>query len=320
MKFLSTILVLLSVTFSSGAQDKINDMDTELSSVADKVASQIESQGKKKVAVIDFTDLEGNPSGELGKYVAEQLTVDLVMDRTNFSVLDRANLKKILDEHKLSATGLVDPDNAKKLGQFAGVDALILGTVVPKEQNVKLTVKIITTDTAEIIGATKGEFKNDSDVQQLVSKPVVQTDAESPNTPSPKPEKPSIKKEFGDLLVEAQPPVIVADRQYNLTLTFSNKSSTRKLWVTLSMDRDDNFLKGGIVDSDGNSFSSTYEGISGIAYDRYYNGSVTQSTEIKPGESATATIKFVSQRGKDALQGLCDLQVEFLLATDSSGQ
>jgi len=40
----------------------------------------------------------------------------------------------------------VDPDNAKKLGMFAGVDALILGTMVPMNQDVELTAKIITTD------------------------------------------------------------------------------------------------------------------------------------------------------------------------------
>ena len=30
----------------------------------------------------------------------------------------------------MTATGLVDPENAKKLGQFAGVDALIIGTIL----------------------------------------------------------------------------------------------------------------------------------------------------------------------------------------------
>ena len=58
------------------------------------------------------------------------MTVNFVMGKRDFSVLDRADLKKILAEHKLTALGLVDPDNAKKLGQFAGVDALIMGNMV----------------------------------------------------------------------------------------------------------------------------------------------------------------------------------------------
>jgi len=40
-----------------------------------------------------------------------------------------------MTEHKLTATGLVDPENAKKLGMFAGVDALVLGTMVSRVGN-----------------------------------------------------------------------------------------------------------------------------------------------------------------------------------------
>src|SRR5215468_7972996 len=101
-------------------------MDNELSVLAEKLAVPIKEHGKKKVTVIDFTDLQGG-SSELGRYIAEQLTVNLVMAKRDFAVLDRANLKSILAEHKLTASGLVDPENAKKLGMFAGVDALILG-------------------------------------------------------------------------------------------------------------------------------------------------------------------------------------------------
>src|SRR6185437_6709333 len=165
---LNRIIIILSAFILGGtALVRGQDMDTAISNVASNLAAVIQKQEKKKVAVIDFSDLEGR-SSDLGKYVAEQLTVDLVMVRHDFSVLDRGNLRKILAEHKLTSTGLVDPDNAKKLGQFAGVDAIILGTVTPKKQNVAVTAKIITTDTAEIVGAAKVEFKTDDSVQQLI--------------------------------------------------------------------------------------------------------------------------------------------------------
>ena len=45
---------------------------------------------------------------------------------------------------------------------FSGVDALILGTIIPRGQNVAITAKIIATDTAEIVGGAKTEFKADS--------------------------------------------------------------------------------------------------------------------------------------------------------------
>ncbi len=125
------ITISMCIFLCGQAHAQAQDIDTELSNLAGKLATQVNDHGKKKVAVLDFTDLQGG-SSELGKYIAEQLTVNLVMGKRDFSVLDRANLKSILAEHKLTATGLVDPENAKKLGMFAGVDALILGTIIPK--------------------------------------------------------------------------------------------------------------------------------------------------------------------------------------------
>ena len=190
------IIVLLSFVLCSPAFGETQDIDKELSDLAERLVSPIKDHGKKKVAVIDFTDLQGG-SSELGKYIAEQLTVNLVMAKRDFAVLDRANLKSILAEHKLTATGLVNPDNAKKLGMFAGVDALILGTIIPKSQTVSLTAKIISTDTAEIVGAARGEFASDSTVQKLVSQPTKPVEASSENKPPPA----LASQKFGDLLV-----------------------------------------------------------------------------------------------------------------------
>jgi len=149
---------------------RAQDMDTELTKLTENLATKMAAHGCKKVTVLDFTDLQGG-SSELGKYIAEQLSVDFVMTNRDFSVLDRANLKSILAEHKLTATGLVDPENAKQLGKFAGVDALIIGNIIPKNQNINLTVKIITTETAEIVGGAKAEFKIDDIVRQFMSRP-----------------------------------------------------------------------------------------------------------------------------------------------------
>ena len=314
--FLTAVFCLI---MCSCALAQTNDIDTELSNVADKLAAQIKGQGKTNVAVIDFTDLQGGTGGELGKYIAEELTVDLVIDRKGFSVLDRAHLKKILAEHNLTATGLIDPDSAKKLGEFAGVDALILGTVVPKGRTVGLTAEIITTDTAEIVGAAKAEFVTNDAVEGLMSKPAAEAPADggtATNTAPAKPVKPPIKKVLGDLGVEAQPLLIVGGREYRLTLTLANRSPNKSIWVAVSMDRNNNFVNGNVIDSEGSSFASTWQGISGIAYDREYQGYFTKATQIKPGDSFTAIVKFISFEGRPALSGSCQLQLEFLTGDD----
>jgi len=316
-RFLAAILCL----FLCG-NTLAQDIDTELSKLADNLSGQIKEQGKKKVTVLDFTDLQGG-SSELGKYIAEQLTVDLVMDRKDFSVLDRANLKSILAEHKLTATGLVDPDTAKKLGQFAGVDAIILGTITPKDQNIALTAKIITTDTAEIIGAAKAAFKTDSTIQQLQSTAATENNVLSAGGGADlSDDKPKVVKKFGDLCVELQSLKIVNAGWYLLTLNLTNRSASRSLWVALSTTHLGSSVTS-LLDPNGNIFGkSMTKGISfaqvhvqyayGGAMQEYFNPAM----EIRPGDSATAMIAFSSSEGRSPSPGVCTLQLEFFLGED----
>jgi len=234
----------------------------ELTDVATKLAGLINDNSKRKIAVLDFTDLQGG-SSELGKYVAEQLIVNLVMVKSNFSVLDRANFRKLLAEHKLTATGLIDPENAKKLGQFAGVDALILGTITPKNSKIGLTAKIITTDTAEIVGAAKAEFNSDETVKPLlvqVSKPeeVPETDGTKPTTPAAAKPKP-----FGDLQAKVESlKLLPGDNIYGsarLTFIITNTSATTTYGVAVNPDF---YNKFNLSNSRGDDFKATE--VSGI--------------------------------------------------------
>jgi curli biogenesis system outer membrane secretion channel CsgG len=297
------------------------DIDAELGKLADNLAGQIKEQGKKKVAVIDFTDLQGG-SSELGKYIAEQLTVDLVMARKDFSVLDRANLKSILAEHKLTASGLVDPDTAKKLGQFAGVDAIILGTITPKEQNIALTAKVITTDTAEIVGAAKAAFKINDTIEQLQTNVVAAKPSDGAGSSTTgssadiTDDKPRVVKIFGSLVVELQSLKIVNDGRYFLTMTLTNRSPGKSLWVALNS-------RTSLMDPNGNQFGRS--GATGISYAQVhvqygYGGGMQDyfnpAMEIRPGDSAVMTLAFASSEGRPASPGVCNLQMEFYLGDD----
>src|SRR5664279_4954421 len=133
-------------------------LEKEIPAIAGKLSKTLVAKGRKKVAAIDFVDLQGRPT-ELGRFLAEQLSVELA-NAEGISVVDRANIKSILAEHKLSEEGLVKPENAKKLGQFAGVDAILIGTVTSLDDSIILTVKAVSTDTAEVVAAGTIKFQN----------------------------------------------------------------------------------------------------------------------------------------------------------------
>ena len=279
-RFLAPLLciILYGSTFVQA-----QDMDAELSSLADKLALPIKDHGNKKITVIDFTDLEGGVS-ELGKYIAEQLTVDLVMSKRDFAMLDRANLRKILAEHKLTAQGLVDPENAKQLGKFAGVDAIIMGTITPKGQSINLTAKIITTETAEIVGAAKAQFKSDETVEKLSSRAA--NESGSLNSSPPR-TAPLGSQELKGLTFSVDSLMRQEDGDILIGFTIQNTSS--KNAIAIAFQHASNYMKpwplrSSLHAGDGTQYGIGERTVSGIVAERL--------TEIAPGKSAKGSMTF----------------------------
>lgn len=311
-RFYAVILCALLCYRISSAQD----MDAAITKLTEDVAAKIKENGNKKVTVLDFTDLEGH-SNELGKYVAEQITVDFVMTKRPFAVLDRANQKKLLEELKLNASGLVNPENAKKLGMFSGVDALIFGTITPLGKNMNVTVKIITAETSEIIGGAKTKFEADETVQKLTSKPTSDVSGDNHPSSEPKP-KPTIVKTLGELRVELESLRIVNNREYLITMTLTNLNARKSIWAAVSMSTS-TMLNSTITDADGAQYSGSSIDVSGIAADSLQHDGFFHPTEMKPGESFPCTVKLHSSTGKAPSEGQCVLQMDFLVGHNFSG-
>jgi TolB-like protein len=142
----------------------------ELRSSATALAGDIAAAGKKAVAVVDFTDLQGNPI-ELGRYLAEEFSVFLTRARKDFDVIDRTHLKTILAEHKLATTGVIDPATARKMGQIIGADVLLTGTITPFSESVHVAIKLLATDTARLVGADTIDLPKIATIAELLKKP-----------------------------------------------------------------------------------------------------------------------------------------------------
>jgi TolB-like protein len=135
------------------------------------LASELEASGRKTVAVVDFTDLQGCVT-ELGRYMAEDISVSLAKNAKGFQVIDRTNLNVLLEEHKLASTGIIDPATARKLGQIAGVDALVTGTIAPLSDSVHVSAKLLDTKSAMVLGGTTVDMPRTKNVEELLAKGV----------------------------------------------------------------------------------------------------------------------------------------------------
>jgi hypothetical protein len=94
--------------------------------------------------------LQGTPN-ELGRFLAQELSTQLVSASRQVSVIDRANLQVLLRENSLSMEGLVNPSSSRKLGNLTGIDTIILGTVTQLGDSIRLSVRAVSVETGRIV-------------------------------------------------------------------------------------------------------------------------------------------------------------------------
>jgi len=197
-------VIFVSLTFLLSYSGVSTAYENEIRSLSNAMADNIAKAGKKRIAVVDFTDLQGNIT-ELGRFIAEEFSVAIAGAGKGFEVVDRTHLKTIFTEHKLAMSGVIDPATAKKLGQIAGVDALVTGTITPFGDSVRIAVKILDTATAKVIGASSGGIPKTKAIEELLGRGIEGGTIPGSTTTSP-PVKPKAlaKFEVDDFTFEAR--------------------------------------------------------------------------------------------------------------------
>ncbi len=204
--------------------------EKEIEQLSSQMAEKIAAKGKKTVAVVDFTDLEGNVT-QLDQFIAEEFSVALAGVGKGFRVIDRTRLKSIIKENKLAATGLIDPATASKLGKIAGVDALVTGTLTPFGDNVRLTVKVLDSETADIIDSAKSNFAKTQAINELLGKGIFSesaANASAGETKQASDKKAVMSQVVKDILFEVQE-CRVSGNALTCRTTATNKKDDRNI-------------------------------------------------------------------------------------------
>jgi len=159
---LAICLVFLPVVYLNS-----QSLDEGLANLSNQIANEMTQGQKNKIAVIEFSDLNGNIT-EFGKFVAEELITRLFLTQ-KFEVVERELLNKVLEEHELKSTGLIDPTSAQKLGKILGVESIVSGTVTDLGETIKLNARLISTETGKIFAVAAEKLPIDDTVKKLMS-------------------------------------------------------------------------------------------------------------------------------------------------------
>jgi len=179
---IAVALVMLA-TEAARAQKVIGDAAKEL---ADQISAAAAKQGKHKIAVLPFRELEGRAT-VLGTYLAEELVTDLFSTGT-LDIVERSMLDKVMSEIKFSQSGAIDPESAQRVGKIIGVEAIVTGSITDLQSYVGVNCRLINTETGRIFGAAQTKIVKDADLQKILEKSMSETSpTEKPTVSSPAP-------------------------------------------------------------------------------------------------------------------------------------
>jgi hypothetical protein len=181
---------LVLFTFTTHAQ-----YEDQIKGIVQELREKIIQNKAQRIAVADFTDLEGDVT-KLGLFISEELNTllpeagfikenyrgerlsddsfpfypNLYKKVRRFEVIDRSRINLLMRENNLNGKGLTDPNNAVKLGKLAGIEALVYGSIIPfGKKNVRVNIKIMDLQRGVILGSFASNITRTEDIDRLLS-------------------------------------------------------------------------------------------------------------------------------------------------------
>ena len=136
-----SLLLIIALLYGSLFGQSITDR--ELNELATKLVDKVNNElNNQNIAIADFVDINDEPS-DLGRYIAEELSFNLVDRTTKFKVIDRTHFRRLMKEAGLGDKGMVDPASVQKLGRLEGITAILYGKLIPTSNTIKVYVKVV---------------------------------------------------------------------------------------------------------------------------------------------------------------------------------
>jgi TolB-like protein len=183
IRFTSALFALVYWVATNAGVARAQDYEAELKTTATSLVGKLEAANQQSGTVLDFTDLQGAPT-ELGRFLAQELSDQLVTMSKKISFVDRANLQTLLRENKLSMDGLVNPESSKRLGKLIGVDTIIFGNTTQIGDKIRLSIRAVAVETGKIVATQSSNLPVAGGLGDLQTRGVASAPTESTSSSS----------------------------------------------------------------------------------------------------------------------------------------
>src|SRR3954454_16544553 len=143
-----------------------------LAQLASQIVAKSKAANKTAIAVLPFPNADGSCS-VLSNFIADELIQSLfAVPDSGLEIVERAQLETLINELRLGASGLLNPETTKRLGSQSGVGALTVGTITVIGDTVRINARLIATDTGKTISAAAVDVPKVAAVSELLKQPV----------------------------------------------------------------------------------------------------------------------------------------------------
>lgn len=87
-------------------------------------------------------------------------------------VVDRAHIKEVFNEVEFQSTGVIDESTAVEIGKLSGADIIVIGSINRVGGLFYLNIKLITVQTAEIIGSSISQARDATEFLEMANQAV----------------------------------------------------------------------------------------------------------------------------------------------------
>jgi TolB-like protein len=124
---------------------------TSVSAVAGPLeAGPTKQAAQPTILILPLRGAEGTELAPLGEGLVDLLTLDLARQE-GVSVVDRSHLASVLQEQKLSLSGLVDQSAQLQVGKLLGAKLLLAGSFVLTQGKLTVTAHLFDVSTAQLV-------------------------------------------------------------------------------------------------------------------------------------------------------------------------
>lgn len=181
----------------SNATSKSTSIVDSFKSLAEKLL-QDEKNGQK--ASFAFMALSSeNKNSDVENYVTDALT-EAVFNTEKIRIIERANLEKILSEQKFQTSGLVNEDEAKAIGNIAGVDYVCYGSIKDNGETLTVSARVVDVETGEISAMSRATIQKDAYLKSHATASSQATASNAQMKPTTQgqtaPSKPAVKSQW----------------------------------------------------------------------------------------------------------------------------